>query len=426
MVNIDDAISLVIFMTFLIFSIVYFSQLQQPAPVGLERAASDIAGKVIEEKYLGWNVTKIRIFVNSAGTFYLYPIDIKYTFPNSTDATSVRIKELKTSKDVKFIYVNKTGAELVFLANLTAGLNIFNMYYSDVAYPTQTIPTDLATAGLDVENGYIYARFSSSGSLQSISYKDSSNLIIDDKVYYDGRLFQATGYEKIQNPVMAKYSFTNGTVTRTYKIYAFNPRIRMEARKGNYTWMTDWLTSFNVSYTNAAYALNGSNSVVYQGAATFIDLYTSPGVSTPAAAFSSLGADVKIYDSASFRQVNITNTSETSYELLFHDGSYATALDANSAYVNSDPTPGAKNFVTGLSASRISSFNSTSYSALKASLGAQRDFRIQIENVTSGEMILDYGQIVPNTTNVVVSKMYYNILTSDYDSQNALVRVKVW
>lgn len=425
MVNIDDAISLTIFMTFLIFSIVYFSQLQQPAPVSLERAASDIIGKAIDEKYLGWNATRVRIFVNSTTAYNLHPVDIRYTFLNSTNASSVRVKEAVTSKDVKFVYANKTSGELVFLANLTAGLNIFDVYYSDAAPVAPSIPSDLAAAGLDTENSQIFARFSASGGLTSLSYKDSSNLITSDRFYYDSSLFQATSYEKIQGAAMVRYSFTNGTATRTYKIYAFNPRIRMEASRRNFTWMTDWTANFNFSYTNRTDPLNGSNSLVYQGDATFVDLYTSPGVATPAVAFSGKDMDARVYD-ASSRQVNITNTTENSYELFFHSGNYQNAQDANSVYVNLEATPASKNFVTGISASGMSLLNSTPYATVKSAFGAQRDFRIQIENTTSGEMIFDYGRTTPNTTNVVVSKMYYNLLTSDYDNQNIIVRVKVW
>src|SRR3989338_7443915 len=92
MVNLDDTISLIVFLSFFTLSIAYFSTLQSPNRVELEGLSSSIAGKLLTPKYLLWNVTKSGVFVNATSAQNLYPIDIRIMFPASAKSNAVRAK----------------------------------------------------------------------------------------------------------------------------------------------------------------------------------------------------------------------------------------------------------------------------------------------------------------------------------------------
>ncbi|MFH0889967.1 MAG: hypothetical protein V1836_02370 [Candidatus Aenigmatarchaeota archaeon] len=426
MVNIDDMISLVIFLTFFIMSIAYFSTLQNPTRIELESLAHDIAGKILTPKYLTWNVTKTAIFVNASSAQNLYPIDMRIAFPAQTKSSSIKVRYHANGKDVGFVYANATTHELTMLANLSAGKNMFDVFYS-YTDSSQTITTsDLVANGLLFSNSVINGEFSQGGDIVSVSYRNGDNPWVSDGLMAGSATYQATSHTTNLNPVMMQYDFTNGSTTKTFRIYAFNPIIRVNISTGNYTWTQRFSTNINRTFADADHALNGSGAVVFSGSTNFLDAYTSPGITTTGITFSDANMNATILDGASYREIKISNYTGSSYEIYFHSGPYTSGKPYNDLRISLGATQLFTDEVTGIKASMITSLNATDYNTLKKNIGTPKDFSIQIENASDNSILLDYGKSPPGSSDVVVYRNIENLLTADYDLQRVLVRVKTW
>ncbi len=425
MVNLDDTISLVIFVMFFAMSITYFSTLNRPDRIELESLASDIAGKILKPEYLGWNATKTSVFVNASSTQNLYPIDMRIEFPNGTKSNSVRAKYHQSGKDVGFIYANASAGELVMLANLSAGKNIIDVFYSDTDASAVDPNSDLNTNGLLFSNSDLDGELSSSGDVVSISYRNGDNEWLLDRLFIGTARYQASSYTVTSKPLKIQYDFTNGSTTKTYKIYAFNPIIRVNISAAGYTWNAKFAAAINRTFANSEILINGSDTLVFSGVADFIDMYASPG-STTNVAFSDKNINAAIYDGASYRELNISNSTASVYEMYYHSGSYNNAKPYNEIRLSPGTAQLGADYVSGIKASKISDLNGTGYAALKQMLGASKDFHIQIENSSDGTLLLDYGLDPPSQTDVVVSRKTVTLLTTDYDFQKMILRVKTW
>ncbi len=425
MVNLDDTISLVVFISFFTVSIAYFSTLQNPNRVELEALSADVAGKLLTPKYLLWNVTKSSVFVNATSAQKLYPIDIRVTFPSTAKSNSVRAKYLD-GKDVKFVYANTSISEFVMLANLTAGKNIFNIFYSDTDASAPSIPSDLAGNGLRFSNNEIDGELSSEGDIVSASYKHNDNLWVRDRLFVGNTRYLASSWIIDAVPIRLQYDFTNGSMTKTFKVYAFNPIVRLNVSSGNYTWNMRFATTINRTFTSYDIPMNGSNSGVFTGITNFAGLYTSPGLTTTGIVVSDNDMNVTIYDAADYREVNISNYTGSNYEISYHHGSYANGKPLGDLKVSLVPIRLTEEITSGIKASKITALNATVYSDLKKLLGSAKDFNVQIENASDGTLLLDYGKAPTNFTDVVVHRRVENLLTTDYDFQKVIVRVKTW
>ncbi len=425
MVNLDDTISLIVFLSFFTVSIAYFSTLQSPNRVELEGLSSNVAEKLLTPRYLLWNVTKSGLFVNATSAQNLYPIDIRVAFPSSAKSNSVRVK-YGDNRDVGFVYANTTSSEFVMLANLSSGKNIFNMFYSNTDASATSVPSDLASNGLQFSNSGLDGEFSSAGDIVSISYRNNDNPWIRDRLFIGSTRYEASSWTISQTALRLKYDFTNGSTTKTFNVYAFNPMIRVNVSTGNYTWNMRFAATMNRTFTSYDMPMNGSNSNVFSGATDFAGLYTSPGLTTTGIAIADNNMNVTIYDAAAYREINISNYTGSTYEMYYHHGAYTNGKPYGDLKVSSIPIRLAEETVSGIKASKITSLNATSYSDLKSLLGSQKDFNIQIENASDGALLLDYGKAPANFTDVVVHRRVENLLTADYDFQKVIVRVKTW
>ena len=426
MVNLDDMISTIIFITFFVLTIAYFSVIQSPDRVELEALGSDIADKILTPGYLIWNITKTSIFVNASSAQNLYPIDMSIAFADGTKSNSIRARYHNNGESVGFMYANASTNEFVMLVNLSTGKNIFDIFYSDTDASPLTMDSDLAVDNLEFSNGDLYSELSSTGDIISVSYRDGNNMWERDNLYIGESRYEATSYTIHQVPVRIQYDFTDGSTTKTFRVYAFNPIIRVNISVDDYTWNTRWLTVINKTFTTSEIEMSGSNSLVFSGATDFVDLYSNPGITTTGITFSAKNMNASIYDSSDHREFNISNYTADEYEMFYHHGSYTNGKPYNDIRVYADPVQLVENKVTGVGSSKIITFNNTGYNDLKSMLGSSKDFNIQIENTSDGTLLLDYGKSPANFTDVVVHRRTDNLLTTDYDFQKIIVRVKVW
>ncbi len=426
MVNLDDMISLVIFLTFFIMSIAYFSVLQNPSRMELESLAQNVADKILTPKYLVWNVTKTSIFVNASSSQNLYPIDMRVAFPEQAISGSVRIKYHDSGKDVGFVYANVTTHELVMLANLSAGKNIFDMLYGDTDALQQTTASDLSKNGLMFSNSVINGEFSQAGNIISVSYENGDNQWVSDSTSANGQTYEAASHSASLNSIRMQYDFTNGSATKTFRIYAFNPMIRVNVSMANHAWTQRLSTSINRTFANSDHPLNGSGTVVFSGQSNFIDAYTSPGITTTGIAFSGANMNASVLDGASYREITMANYTGSSYEIYLHHGQYGNGKAYNDLSLSLGATQLFADSVYGIKSSMITSLNATDYSTLKKNLGTPKDFSVQIENATDGSLLLDYGKTAPTSSDVVVYRSIENLLTENYDFQKVILRVKTW
>ncbi len=423
MVNLDDTISLIVFLSFFTVSIAYFSTLQGPNRVELEGLSYNIAERLLTPKYLLWNVTKSGLLVNATSAQNLYPIDMRVVFPASAKSNSVRAK-YSDGRDVRFVYANTSAYEFVMLANLSSGKNIFNMFYSDTD-STSSVPSDLMSSGLQFYSNELDGEFSQEGDIVSASYKNNDNLWVRDRLFAGDTRYQASSRTVSATPLRLKYDFTNGSVIKTFSIYAFNQMMRLNVSTGNYTLNMRFATTINRTFANSDIPMNGSNSNVFSGLTNFTGFYTSPGLTTTGIAVSGNNMNVTIYDAADYREVNISNYTGNPFELHYHYGAYANGKPYSDFRIT-PPIRLAEEIISGIKASKITALNATAYSSLKGLLGSQKDFSIQIENASDGALLLDYGRSPTNFTDVVVHRRVENLLTADYDFQKVIVRVKTW
>src|SRR3989338_533390 len=111
MANLDDILSIVIFVMFFAMTITYFSTISKPDRVELGLLAGAIADKLLTPGYLTWNITKTGIFINATSSQNLYPIDLYMPFPGQTKPNSVRVRYHNDGKDVGFVYANTSTGE---------------------------------------------------------------------------------------------------------------------------------------------------------------------------------------------------------------------------------------------------------------------------------------------------------------------------
>ncbi|MBI4177556.1 MAG: hypothetical protein HY516_04275 [Candidatus Aenigmarchaeota archaeon] len=424
MVNLDDTISLVIFVMFFALSITYFSTLNRPDRVELEALASSIADKLLIPEYLEWNATKTAVFINASSAQNLYPVDVFMAFPSQTKPDSVRARYYANGKGVGFVYANATTSEFVMLANLTAGKNIIDVFYSDTSATPITPNSDLVANGLQFSNTDLGGEIASTGDIVSVSYRNGDNEWVLDRLFAGATRYQASSYTSMLTPVMLRYDFTNGSMTKTYKIYAFNPIMRVNVSAADHTWITRFSASINRTFSNSDASMNGTGTNVFSGVSDFVDMYTSPD--RTGIAFSGKSMNASVYDGASYRELNISNSTPATYEIYHHYGSYTNAKPNNDLLLSPSTTQLVTDSLTGIKASKITDLNATGYAALKQRLGSSKDFHIQIENSSDGALLLDYGLDPPGYTDVVVHRKTVNLLTSDYDFQKMILRVKVW
>ncbi len=424
MVNLDDTISLVIFVTFFAMSITYFSTINKPDRIELESLAGSIADKLLTPGYLMWNITKTGVFINATSAQNLYPIDLYMPFPSQTKPNSVSARYHNNGKDVGFVYANTSTGEFVMLANLSAGKNLFDIFYSDTDASAVSINSDLSANGLLFHNSQITGEFSPVGDIVSASYNGGDNEWVSDMLFIGAARYQANSYTTSIKPARISYSFTNGSTTKTFKIYAFNPIIRVNISSAGYTWNSRFSTTINRTFANTEMLMNGSNSQVFSGVADFVDMYTSPD--STGIAFSDKNINAKIYDAPSYRELNISNNTATSYEMYYHYGSYVNGKPYNDLRLLPSTTQLSVDLVSGIKASKINDLNGTGYAALKQRLGSSKDFHIQIENSTDGTLLLDYGKDPYNSADVIVHRTAVNLLTTDYDFQKVILLVKTW
>ncbi|MBI2085522.1 MAG: hypothetical protein HYT71_03340 [Candidatus Aenigmarchaeota archaeon] len=424
MVNLDDTISLVIFVTFFAMSITYFSNINKPDRIELESLAGNIADKLLTPGYLTWNITKTGVFINATSAQVLYPIDIYMPFPSQAKPNSVRARYYNNGKDVGFVYANTSTGEFVMLANLSAGKNLFEIFYSDTDASAVSINSDLSANGLLFHNSQITGELSSAGDFVSVSYNGGDNEWVNDMLFIGSTRYQASSHTTSITPIRISYDFTNGSATKTFKIYAFNPIVRVNISSAGYTWNSRFSTTINRTFANIDMLMNGSNSQVFSGVTDFVDMYTSPdavGIS-----FSDKNMNAKIYDAPSYRELNISNNTASSYELYYHYGSYVNGKPYNDLRILPSTTQLTVDLISGIKASKINDLNGTGYAALKQRLGSSKDFHIQIENSTDGTLLLDYGKDPYNSADVIVHREVVNLLTTDYDFQKVVLLVKTW
>lgn len=426
MVELDDVISLVIFVMFFALAITYFSTLNRPDRIELESLASNIADKILTPGYLTWNVTKTGIFINASSAQNIYPIDIYVAFPNQTKPNSVRVRYQGTGKDVGFVYANVSTGEFVMLANLSAGKNLFDVFYSDTDSSAITPNSDLNANGLLFSNNYLDGEFSPDGDVVSVSYRNGDNPWLRDRLFVGATRYQASSYSVNRMPVRIKYDFTNGSTTKTFKIYAFNSVIRVNVSAAGYTWNMRFSTTINRTFANSDIAMNGTNTQVFSNVADFVSMYTSPGSTTTGISFSDKSMNATAYDAAAYRELNISNSTESGHEMYYHYGSYTNGKPYNDLRLSPSTTQLVVDSLAGVKASKITDFNATDYATLKQSLGSSKDFHIQIENSTDGTLLLDYGKQPSNFTEVIVHRKVVNLITTDYDFQKVILRVKTW
>ncbi|MBI1972353.1 MAG: hypothetical protein HYS53_03570 [Candidatus Aenigmarchaeota archaeon] len=426
MVNLDDTISLVVFVVFFALAITYFSTLNRPDRIELESLAGNIADKILTPGYLTWNVTKTYVIVNASSAQNLYPVDIYIAFPDQVKSNSVRARYHDTGKEVGFVYANVSTGEFVMLANLSAGKNIFGVFYSDTDATGIEPNSDLGANGLLFSNDDLAGEFSPDGDIVSVSYRNGDNPWLRDRLFLGASRYQASSYTVTRVPVRIQYDFTNGSATKTFKIYAFNSIIRLNISAASYTWNMRFATAINRTFANSDISMNGTNTLVFSNTADFVDVYTSPGSTTTGIAFSDKNINATVYDAAGYREFNISNTTASSYEMYYHHGSYANGKPYNDLRVSPGATQLATDLIEGVKASKITDFNATGYAAIKQRVGSSKDFHIEIENSSDGTLLLDYGKQPSNFTEVVVHRKALNLLTTDYDFQKVVLRVKTW
>ncbi len=426
MVNLDDTISIIIFVMFFAMSITYFSTINKPDRVELESLAGSIADKLLTPGYLTWNITKTGIFINATSSQNLYPIDLYMQFPSQTKPNSVRVIYHNTGKDVGFVYANTSTGEFVMLANISAGKNLFDVFYSGTDASAVSINSDLSANGLLFSNSQITGELSTSGDVVSVSYKGGDNAWLSDTLFAGAARYQANSHATTVTPIRISYEFTNGSATKTFKIYAFNPIIRVNISSTGYTWNARFSTAINKTFAGADAQLNGSDAQVFSGASDFIDFYSSPGSTTTGIAFSDRNINAKIYDSPSYREFNISNNTASRYEIYFHHGPYENGKPYSDLFLLPSTIQLTADSISGIKSSKINELNGTGYAALKQRLGSSKDFHIQVENSTDGTLLLDYGKEPYNSADVIVHRKTVNLLTTNYDFQKVILRVKTW
>lgn len=424
MVNLDDTISLVIFVMFFALSITYFSTINRPDRVELQALAGSMADKLLTPEYLEWNATKTAIFINASSAQNLYPVDMFVAFPSQTKSDSVRARYYSTGKGVGFVYANITTSEFVMLANLTAGKNIIEVFYSDTSATPLAPNSDLAANGLQFSNSDIEGEIASTGDVVSASYRNGDNEWLLDRLFVGTTRYQASSYTSTLTPIMLRYDFTNGSMTKTQKIYAFNPIMRVNVSAADYTWVARFSTNINRTFANTDTSMNGTGTTVFSGVADFVDMYTSPD--RTGVAFSGKSMNASVYDGAAYRELNISNSTPAMYEIYYHQGSYTNAKPNNDLLLSPSTTQLTTSSLTGIKSTKITDLNETGYAALKLRLGSSKDFHIQVENASDGTLLLDYGLQPPGFTDVVVHRKTVNMLTADYEFQKMILRVKVW
>ncbi|MBI3413199.1 MAG: hypothetical protein HY051_03910 [Candidatus Aenigmarchaeota archaeon] len=424
--DLDDIISVLIFVTFFTLSIAYFSTLNKPDRIELEALAADIADKLLTPQYLMWNATKTNVFINASSAQNLYPIDLYMAFPNQTKSDSVRARYYDSGKGVGFVYANVTKSELVMLANLSAGKNIIEVFYSDTNSTAVTPNSDLVSNGLQFSNTDLDAEIASTGDIVSVSYRNGDNPWLRDRTFVGVARFEASSYTLSHVPLRLQYDFTNGSATKTFKIYAFNPIIRVNISTAAHTWNTRFATAINRTFTTSDLSMNGTDTQVFSGTTDFADVYTSPGATTTGIAFSDKNMSATIFDGASYREFNVSGPNAAVYEMYYHHGSYTNGKPYNDLRISPSTTQLAAELVSGIKSSKITDLNATTYATLKQNVGASKDFHVQIENSSDGTLLLDYGKDPFNFTEVVVHRKAVNLMTADYDFQKLIVWVKTW
>ena len=317
------------------------------------------------QKNLTWTVQKVPIIIRSNVTVANEPVFVNYTL-NWTKFSM--INNNRTYKD---------QGNLIFLANLTKGNNVFWIVSSKENYTNDT-------ASAQILSNSNYATVSSksfkvnfkNGLVKNLSY--DNDVMIKNSEYYvtnGSLLVNSSSYSR--TALVSKYHAKSMYYNMTTYIFAHNSRayqkIKPSVIKKDITFSYE-LGKFDRYYANNLNnkMINYSNPSCGSFSSKYVDFYSS-SLSSGITFYSSNISEVRICNTNTTIYVNFTIPVRklTDFNILTHDGNYNSTINRTDIY---SEKIGAKEGVTGISINRTSQLKKNSYETIKQNLGIDSPF----------------------------------------------------
>ncbi len=354
-----------------------------------------ITGNINEilQKNLTWTVNKVPIIIRSNMTLTNEPIFVNYTL-NWTKFSM--INNNRTYKD---------QGNLIFLANLTKGNNVFWIVNSKENYTNDTLSAQiLSTSSYAIVSSKPLKVNFNNGLVKNLSY--DNNVMIKSSDYYisNGSLIiNSSSYSR--SALVSKYHAKSAYHNITTYIFAHNSRVYQKIKpsiiKKNITFSYE-LGKFSNYYANNLNkkTINYSNPGCESFNSKYVDFYSSYGGVT---FYSSNISEIRICNTNTTIYANFTINLRklTDFDIFAHSGNYNNTINKTDVY---SEKVGAKEKVNGISINKTSQLKKNSYETIKKNLGITSPFYFILTDNNGASLIrLNVSQPTEND-NVYVEK----------------------